>query len=254
MKCLEKRIYVRRWWWESWNSVRLLGKKGGWAHGDWSHQAGHHNIQDFTGTMKTQHWHSSSQLSTLHWVAESCENNFPFFRDNKNILTAKKRTDISRLNQPQVRIRWPTGKCSEAHSLKNNFCVTLALALLVGAFWLKEVKIRSLRMVARLIRYELMLDHWISMSGWMEDGWRERRSMCTLRDINGRSLMWHFIEVTISRASIFGRLWHIMPQPLPEATSCSSCLSNPFFLPCTSHFSCWKSKHIDWPANFSRQV
>jgi hypothetical protein len=39
----------------------------------------------------------------------------------------------------------------------------------------------------------------------------------------------------------FGRLWHIIPQILLEATSCSSCVSNPFFLPCTSHFSCRKS-------------
>jgi hypothetical protein len=58
----------------------------------------------------------------------------------ENILTAKKRNEISTLNQPQVRIRRPTGECSEAHSLGNNFCVTLNLALLVGAFWLEEVK------------------------------------------------------------------------------------------------------------------
>lgn len=58
----------------------------------------------------------------------------------KNISTAKERNEISRLNQPQVRIRRPTGECSEAHSLGNNVCITLNLALLVGAFWLEGVK------------------------------------------------------------------------------------------------------------------
>jgi hypothetical protein len=135
-----------------------------------------------------------------HNIAESYENSLPYCRDNRNILTAKERTEISRLTRPQVMIRRPTGKWgeAEAHSLENNFCVTLALALLVGAYWLKEVKIRSLHTNERLIRYGLMLDQWILMSGWIEDGWRERRNMCILRDIK-----WSIFHVTLHRGHHF---------------------------------------------------